>query len=462
MTQINSFNQNKNSIFNTNLYQDNHNFKEIKNTSQIRLPQNKDSFKILSNNINEINIEKNDNEEKTIKNEFWLKGSGTGKSTNIDYNCSSTLEIIEYPISDKPNNIKQNNINEKNNYKYDKNLQYYKMPIDIKGDSDDDIYLNDEDFEKFNKKEKSKISFQNTNYHNWSKPSSVANSDLFLDYKNQKKIVVILNNTKKYHQELKCKINNFKKLIYPIKESKNSNIKGYSDKKIKKENNYIYISTNVKENKNKKNIFMINSNKKNIFLKSCQKENKPFKRNIYYDNNMNNVKDTSITDIKEKDKYVNIVNFSNNSTIKSKDKIITNLFPKKSFNSRIDKKIKNNLKKEITDNDKKLSKKNNLNISSLIRTNSKEKYVINNIKNNNHIISKTNRSASKDRSKKDKNKFNKKNIINQNEENNSIKKNETKISNKKNIYDINHIFPYSNQNINRKNENIKKEKKCIK
>ena len=157
-------------------------------------------------------------------------------------------------------------------------------------------------------------------------------------------------------------------------------------------------------------------------------------------------------------RYVNIVNFSNNSTVKSKDKIISNLFSKKSFKSRFDKKIKNNLKKEITDKDKILTQKNNLNIYSLKRTNSKEKYVINNIKNNNHIISKTNRSASKDRSKKDKNKFNKKNIINQNEENNSIKKNETKISSKKNIYDINHIFPYSNQNKDRKNDNIKKKK----
>ena len=77
--------------------------------------------------------------------------------------------------------------------KYDKNIQYYKVPLDIKGDSDDDIYLEEEDFK--NRNEKSKYSFQKTHYqnNNYSKTSSFANSELFSDYNNHKKIIVILN-----------------------------------------------------------------------------------------------------------------------------------------------------------------------------------------------------------------------------------------------------------------------------
>lgn len=464
MTQINSYAQNKNSVFTNNLAPDNHKFLEIKYSSYSKEQANQISSPIFSDNYNNFNKEKKPSKN-IIINDYGLKGGGINNNTNFDFNASSTLEIIEYPISEKPNNIKNNDLKESNKYTFDNNdLQHYKMPIDIKGDSDDDIYLNDEDLEKISNKEKSKKSFQNINtlYQNWSKPSSVANSELFLDYNNQKKILVILNNTKKYHQQLKHKINNFKKLIYPTKDKRSDNCQEFPDKKSKKENNYKY-STNVKDNKNnknEKNIFANNSSKKNMLLKSYKREGVAFDRNINYDNNT--VKDNSITETKGNDKYLNCINFSNNSTIKRKD-LSTNLFPKKSFKSRIDKNIKNNLKKEITDNNKKDSKRNYLNISSLIRSDSKEKNIINNIKNSYYLISKTNRSISTDKSKVEKNnksnqknhchpndKSNKKNNMNNNDENNdSLKiKNENKTNNKKYIYDINHIIPYNNQNSN--------------
>ena len=473
MTQINSYAQNKNSVFTNNLAPYNHKFIEIKYCSHSKEQANPISSPIFSDNYNNFNKEKIPSKN-IITNDFGLKGGGINNNTNFDFNASSTLEIIEYPMSEKPNNIKNNDLKESNKYISDNNdLQHYKMPIDIKGDSDDDIYLNDEDFEKISNKEKSKKSFQNTNtlYQNWSKPSSVANIELFLDYNNQKKIVVILNNTKKYHQQLKHKINNFKKLIYPTKDKRSHNCQEFPDKKSKKENNYKY-RTNVKDNKNNKNeksLFANNSSKKNMFLKSYKREGVAFDRNINYDNNT--VKDNSITETKGNDKYLNCINFSNNSTIKRKD-LSTNLFPKKNFKSRIDKNIKNNLKKEITDNNKKDSKRNYLNISSLIRSDSKEKNIINNIKNSYYLISKTNRSISTGKSKVEKNnkskqknhchpkdKSNKKNNMNNNDENNdSLKiKNENKTNNKKYIYDINHIIPYNNQNSN-KYKKIEKNK----
>ena len=461
MTQINSYAQNNNSVFTNNFAPDNHKFIEIKYNSNSKEQPNPISSPIFSDNYNNFN--KEIPSKNIIKNGIGLKGGGISNNTNFDINASSTLEIIEYPISEKPKNIKNNDSKDSDKYKFDNNndLQHYKMPIDIKGDSDDDIYLNDEDFEKISNKEKSKKSFQNTNtyYQNWSKPSSVANSEIFLDYNNQKKIVVILNNTKKYHQELKHKINNFKKLIYPTKDKRSDNCQEFPDKKSKQENNYKY-STNAKDNKNEKNIFGNDSNKKDMHLKSYKKENVAIDRNINY--GINKVKDNSIIETKGNDKYLNCINISNNSTIKRKD-LNTNLFTKKSFKSRIDKNIKNNLKKEITENDKIVSKRNYLNISSLIRNDSKDKNIINNIKNSYYLISKTNRSISTDKSKVEKNnkskqksichpnnRSKKKNNMDKNDENNdSLKiKNENKTNNKKNIFDINHIIPYNNQNSN--------------
>ena len=464
MTQINSYTQNKNSVFTNSLASVNHKFIEIKYSSHSKEQANPISSPTFSDNYNNFNKEKIQSKN-IIKNDYGLKGGGINNNTNFDINASSTLEIIEYPIPEKPKNIKNNDLKDSNKYTFDDNdLQHYKMPIDIRGDSDDDIYLNDEDFEKINNKEKSKISFKNSNtyYQNWSKPSSVANSELFLDYNNQKKIVVILNNTKKYHQELKHKINNFKKLIYPTKDKRSDNCQEFIDKKVKKEINYKYSANDkdIKNNKNEKNIFGSNSNKKNMFLKSYKKEGVVFDRNINYD--YNTVKDNSITETKGNDKYLKCINFSNNTTIKRKD-LSTNLFPKKSFKSRIDKKIKNNLKKEINDNNKKAWNRNYLNISSLIRNDSKEKNIINNIKNSYYLISKSNRSISSDKSRVEKNnnskqknirlpndKSFKKNNMNNNDENNdSLKiKNENKTNNKKNIFDINHIIPYNNQNSN--------------
>lgn len=86
---------------------------------------------------------------------------------------------IEYPLSEIPKKLKnKNNIIESNNYNYYHNLKNSKNPVDIKGD-DDDILLNEEDFEKV------KISFKNINIQNWSKGSSVV-SDFIYDYNNQK------------------------------------------------------------------------------------------------------------------------------------------------------------------------------------------------------------------------------------------------------------------------------------
>ena len=251
------------------------------------------------------------------------------------------MEIIEYPLPEKPKNIKNQTIIETNKHIYDKNLQYYKMPLDIKGDSDDDIYLEEEDFK--NKNEKSKYSFQKTHYqNNYSKTSSFTNSELFSDYSNQKKIIVLLNNTKKYHQELKNKINNFKKLIYSEKESKLDIVKEYSNKKIKKE---ISALNNNKGNKNDKNILLNYTNKKH-YLKSYKKDNLSNYKNNNWDNNK--IKDIQLSDIKKIEKSFNVSNFLNNSTIKSKEKT-TNIFHKKSFKSALGKRIENNIKNEYNE-----------------------------------------------------------------------------------------------------------------
>lgn len=472
MTQINSYNFNINSRYNYDLESGSNKKREIKLNTYLKEYQKTYSFPIFCEYCNDINKEEKIYSKNLIKNNLEMLGK-EGFS-NSDFNCSSTLEIIEYPLSEIPKNIdNKNNIIGSNKHNYDNNLRYYKNPVDIKGD-DDDLFLNEEDFEKNNQKgKKNKLSSQNINSQNWSKSSSVV-SDLFFDYNNHKKIIVILNNTKKYHQELKNKINNYKKLIYPIKDNKSENIHAYSNKKINKDNNMKY-NTDIKNNKNEKEIYLNYSNKKNIYLKSYKKECLQINKKINYDNYTG--KDTSTSDIKGNERFYNITNFSNNSTIKTKDNM-NNLFPEKSFKSRINKKFKNNLKKEINDTEQISSKKFNINFSSITKTDQKENIKnelkgnkLNNIKNGNSLIPKGNLSTSSDKSKYiwfnknhefvkhqpniniNKNNYKKKNI--KKYEKNSTSKFENILSNKKNTLDLNHIFPYSNQRINKKNEKNK-------
>ena len=445
MTQANLFNKNKNLVFNNNIESENKK-NESRINSNLKNQPNTYSYPIFSDycNVikNEIISEEIINSKNNIMNSNY-DPKGGGNSINRDINCSSTFEIIEYPAPEKPKNLKNQALIETNKHQYDKNLKYYKMPLDIKGDSDDEIYLDDEDFK--NKNEKSKYSFQKTHsQNNYSKTSSFTNNELFSDYNNQKKIIVILNNTKKYHQELKDKINNFKKLIYSSKETKLDIVKEYSNKKIKKE---ISSINNNKGNKNEKDILINYTNTyRNHYLKTYKKDNLSNYKKNNFDNNK--IKDIPLSDIKIKGKSFNTSNFSNNSTIKSKDKI-SNIFPKKSFKSAIGKRVENNIKKENNDTNKKLQDICNLNISSVINNDySKEKSRINSSKNSNYLTFKSNRTSSTEKSKNIK------------EKNNKSKKykNENKMTNQKNIYDLSHILPYSNQKIKIKNEKNKIEK----
>ena len=396
MNQINSYNTKNNFIINDNNIQSNNNYQKKENVYNIYLQdkQNTFSYPILTTYCSNINKQLFYKDEKMNlnKKDFFPKGGGNYVGHNLDNNCSSTLEIIEYPFTEiqKNKNTIKNDIHE--NYIYDKNLEIYKMPIDIKGDSDDDIYLNEEDFEKINKKQSSKMTYQNSNHYNWSKTSSFVKSDLFVDNKNQKKIAFILNNTKKYHQELKTKINNFKKLIYPIKEKNNAN----SNNKFKKEINYKFHSC-LKENKSQKYNQLKNSNKKNVDLKPVKNEYIPLNKNNAFNNRTS--REISISNIKVNNKEI----FSNNSSIKSINKY-SDIYPKKSFKSKIN---KNNFKIEIKDNDKKIMfKTNNLDSSKVINNNNlKDNYTIND------LINKT-----KDKNIKNKNK----NYININNKNEKI------------------------------------------
>ena len=447
MTQVNLFNKNKNSIFNNNLELGNK-MNESKLNPNLKDQQNTYSYPIFSDYCNvikkEVNIEEIINPKNFPNNNYVPKGGGN--SINRDFNCSSTLEIIEYPFSEKPKNLKNQNLIKANKKKYDKNIQYYKMPLDIKGDNDDDIYLDDEDFQ--NKNEKSKYSFQKTHYqNNYSKTSSFVNSELFSDYNNQQKFIIMLNNTKKYHQELKNKINNFKKLIYPSSQSKLNIVKEYSNKKTKNENNF---KNNFKDNKNEKDIF-INDTNKNYYLKSYKKENISNFKNNNLDNNK--VKNIPLSEIKNKEKSFGASGFTNNSTIKSKDKK-GNIIPKKSFKSALNRRLENNYRRENNDINKKLLEICNLNISSVINNEyQKEKKRINyNISNNNYLTFKSNMTSSSGKTKNKKGKNNESKEL----------KNENKIVNNKNIYDLNHILPYSNQKIKTKNHKNKTEKEKIK
>ena len=451
MNQINSYNTKNNSNTNNNLQTDNYHKKENIFNLYLQDKQNTFSYPILSSYCSNINKQPFNKEEKTNlnKNDFFPKGGGNYINNNSDNNCSSTLEIIEYPISEMQKN---KNIIKNDKFKYDKNLQSFKMPLDIKGDSDDDIYLNEEDF-KFNKKQSSKISFQNYNSnYNWSKTSSVVNSDLFSDNKNQKKIIFILNNTKKYHQELKSKINNFKKLIYPIKEKNSENKHTYSNNKSKKEINFKFNSS-LKENKSQKDNHIKKSSKKDNYLKPKKREYLPISKNININNKTS--RDISISNIKLKPNINNTGNISNNSTIKSNDKYdkYSEIYHKKSFKSKGSKNIKNNYKIEIKDNNKKfIYKKNNINSSKVLYTNNlKDNYKINDIKIKNKE-SKINLQANNTNIDKNKNYFN---TNSKDEKNEYIK---VKNENKKYIYDLNQIFPYTNQIVNKKNERIRTEK----
>ena len=451
MNQINSYNTKNNSNTNNNLQTDNYHKKENIFNLYLQDKQNTFSYPILSSYCSNINKQTFNKEEKMNlnKNDFFPKGGGNYINNNSDNNCSSTLEIIEYPISEMQKN---KNIIKNDKFKYDKNLQSFKMPLDIKGDSDDDIYLNEEDF-KFNKKQSSKISFQNYNSnYNWSKTSSVVNSDLFSDNKNQKKIIFILNNTKKYHQELKSKINNFKKLIYPIKEKNSENKHTYSNNKSKKEINFKFNSS-LKENKSQKDNHIKKSSKKDNYLKPKKREYLPISKNININNKTS--RDISISNIKLKPNINNTGNISNNSTIKSNDKYdkYSEIYHKKSFKSKGSKNMKNNYKIEIKDNNKKfIYKKNNINSSKVLYTNNlKDNYKINDIKIKNKE-SKINLQANNTNIDKNKNYFN---TNSKDEKNEYIK---VKNENKKYIYDLNQIFPYTNQILIKKNERIRTEK----
>ena len=436
MNQINSYNINKKLILSNNLNINKQKLSKNKLNSYLQEHQNTNK-QIKSNEENFTNI-----------NDFWLKDEPTDANNNSENNFSSILEIIEYPLSEKQKNINKQN-SEKDTHN-ERDLKYYKMPIDINGDSDDDIYINEEEFEK--SKSNNKTGTKNTNFHNSSKTSTVSNNELFFDYKNKKKIVVILKNTKKYHQDLKVKINNFKKLIYSSKEKGNDNIKAFSNKKNKKEIDFKF-NTNQKDNKKEENLFKY-SYQKNSFLISSQKEYLPLQKKI-----KNIAKERSIFDTKGNEKNFNSVTFSNDSTIKSIDKM-SNLYNNKIHPSKKVKKIKNNLTKEIGDINKNLIKKNNMNSLIYINNNTEEKSPIANIKNNkNYFEIKLNRSHSKDKFKNkiniQKNNYNrnKNSILLYNVNNNSKNDNERYNKLNSNLTNSNYLLN-SNTSINEKSQKL--------
>ena len=464
MAQLNSYNLHQNSVFNNKLESNIQNKKDRK--LNLKEFHNTYSFPIFSDdcNCNRINKQPFNNDEKinANKKDFGLK-EGIENNNNSENNCSSTFEIIEYPVSEKSKHI--NVVIESEQYNFDKYLKNYKIPLDIKGDSDDDIYLNEKEL-NLNKKEKFKSPFQNTNYHNWSKTSSGVNSDLLLDYDKQKKILVILNNTRKYHEELKSKINNFKKLIYSTKDKNNGKILDSSYKKIKEDKN-LKFNTNIKEKKKEKVPNFYYSNNKR------DKEYISINKKIIFDNST--VKESSISDIDANQNYFNLVNYLNNSTIESNKISNKKCYPMASFKTNIQ--GKNNIKKEIYIK-KILIKKDNIISSTSTNKDIKCNRKINTIKNINHLFSKTNIRYSKENLLTNKKIINNKEQINKDKndksikefnsvrDNNSIKKekknetmklkNENKITNQKS--NVNHIFENINQIENKKIEKIKSGK----
>lgn len=283
---------------------------------------------------------------------------------------------------------------------------------------------------------------------------------------NKKKIHLILNNTRKYHEELKSKINNFKKLIYSTKDKKNGKILDSSNKKIKEDKN-LKFNTNIKEKKKEKDQnFYYSNNKRN-------KEYISINKKIIFDNST--VKESSISDIDSNQNYFNLVNYLNNSTIESNKISNKKLYPMVSFKTKIQ--GKNNIKKEIYIKKTSIKKDN---IISSTSTNKDLKYnnKINAIKNINHLFSKTNLSNSKENILTNKKIINNKEQINKDKsdkqikefnsviDNNSIKrdkKNETmKLKNENKITiqksNINHIFQNINQIQNKKTEKNKSGK----
>ena len=126
MNQINSYNINKKLILSNNIDINKQKLSKNKLNSYLQEHQNTNK-QIKSNEENFTNI-----------NDFWLKDEPTDANNNSENNFSSTLEIIEYPLSEKQKNInKQNSDKDRRN---ERDLKYYKMPVDINGDSDDDIY----------------------------------------------------------------------------------------------------------------------------------------------------------------------------------------------------------------------------------------------------------------------------------------------------------------------------------
>ena len=460
----------KNIEFNSNLLS--------KNKLNSSLEQKQDINKQLNNN--ETNLV-------NIKN-FCLKKEFINDNNNSDDNYSSTLEIIEYPSLEK-----QKNISLKDDICNKKDLKYYKMPIGVNGDSDDDIHLNEEDFEKY--KNKNGFLVKSGNSQNTKKNSTFSNDDLFFDYEKKKKIVFILKNTKKYHQDLKIKINNFKKLIYAAKE-KDDEIRAISNQKSKKENN-LKFNTSQKQKKFEKESeieFHKIANQKNSFLIQNKIEYLP-KKNIINNNVYNSAKERSQFHKKANGNMFNSITVSNDSTIKSLDKI-PDLHNNKIHKMKKSKKIKNYLTKESRGNSKNLIKKYDKTSLIYNNNNNVEKNRPYQIKNNNNIFEiPTNRSNSKEKlknifslqksnvlyhqnntSKNDNKSYNiNTNLMNsyyimrpgnipgeKEVKNNSIKRKDNyskknKINNKKIVYNLNYIFPTTIQKSVKKIEKFKND-----
>jgi hypothetical protein len=486
MNHINFHKRNKELILSKNLEFNNNILS--KNKLNCFLEQKQDINKQLNNN--ETNLV-------NIKN-LCLKKELINDNNNSD-NYSSTLEIIEYPSLEKQKNtsLKDDKCNKKD-------LKYYKMPIGVNGDSDDDIHLTEEDFEKY--KNKNEFLVKNGNSQNTKKNSMLSNDDLFFDCEKKKKIVFILKNTKKYHQDLKIKINNFKKLFYPAKE-KDDEIRAISNKKSKKENNLKFNTSQKQKKINKESEIDFHkiTNQKTSFLIPNKTEylpkQKKIKNNVY-----NSAKERSQFHTKANDNNFNSITVSNDSTIKSLDKIpdLHNNNIHKIHQMKNAKKIKNYLTKESRGNSKNLIKKYDK--TSLIHINNinVEKNRPHHTKNNNNIFEMpTNRSNSNEKLKniyslqkinidKNKNSFilyhqnntskndNKiynininlmnsyyiihpGNILGEKEaKNNSIKRKnnnskKNKINNQKIVYNLNYIFPTTIQKSVKKVEKFKKD-----
>ena len=513
MEKFHAYSLNKKLIFSNNLTTSSEvPKKEIQlNSFILKELQNAYSSPIFSDYCN--NICKQEKKSTYLNNDnFLLNGGGSAINTNSDNKNSSTLEIIEYPLSEKQKDIintKERKIDNKSkdkknfyeDYNLGQELLNYKMPMNVKGDMDDDIYLNDDDLEQKNdkfyiKNEKSKISSINENYHKCSKISTLENDDFFLNYNQRKKINNILLKTRKFDQKLKNKINNFKKLIYSKKDKKSDNMNAISNKRDEKQ--YIIGKKNknlLNKNYNKKKNKALKS-KEYIMFKELNSQN-----NYNYDNYT--TKEMSISDIKFNDYFFNKTNISNNYTFINGDKLTNYTNKKTQKKQKTKKNVKNNIKNDLGNNNKNLNIINIMNSVKITKNNEKENYKINNIKNNNNFGVKSSRSTSPKKHKTNHN-FSKKlkidkesdsftlyNMNNKNDKKTKIyhtmnlfetnsncfmtinydKKNRTiikyekneklrksienKVNNQRSINNLNHILSYKDQKVIKKKEKVK-------